>query len=195
MSGAALVLTGGRSERMGRPKALLPFAGGTFLSTILDRLEPVALAFLAVVRGPDLALGATDLRGARILVNPHPESGPIGSLQVGLAAGARECPWVLAIPVDHPAVLGETFLALARAAAGGGGHLWVPSYLGRRGHPVVFGRPCYEDLGEVPAGEGARWVVARHRQQRVEVPVDDPGILRNVDTPADYERLLRECAR
>lgn len=195
MLGAALVLTGGRSSRMGRPKALLPFAGGTFLTTILQRLGPLNLPFVAVVRGPDLPLERLDLHGACVLVNSHPESGPIGSLQVGLAAGGGGFPWILAIPVDHPAVLGETFLALARAAAGGGAHLWVPSYLGRRGHPVVFGLPCYEDLANVPAGEGARWVVARHRQQRVEVPVDDAGILRNVDTPADYERLLRECAR
>ena len=186
--GACLVLTGGRSSRMGRPKALLPCAGGTFLSVILERLRGLDLPFLGVVRGPDLELG--DLPGVRVLFNPDPETGPIGSLQVGLGAGARAFPWLLAVPVDHPAVRSETYLALARAASRGGGHLWVPSHGGRRGHPVVFGRPCYEDLERVPPGEGARWVVARHRDFRVEVPVDDPGILRNIDTPEEYRRFL-----
>lgn len=195
MRGAALVLTGGRSARMGSPKARLAFAGGTFLSTIIDRLRPLALPLVAVVRGPDLDLEAEEFPGIRVLLNPHQESGPIGSLQVGLAAGAEDYPWIMAIPVDHPAVQQDTYLALAQAAAGGGAHLWAPSYQGRRGHPVVFGHPCYEDLGRVPPGEGARWVVARHREHRAEVQVDDPGILRNVDTPADYHRLLQDYSR
>lgn len=192
MEGAAVVLTGGRSTRMGSPKALLPFGDGTFLSVILERLRPLGLSYLAVVRGPGLEL--PDLPGLRILLNPSPESGPVGSLQVGLADGAENHPWVLAVPVDHPAVARDTYLALAQAASRGGAHLWVPSYQGRRGHPVVFGRPCYEDLRRVPSGEGARWVVARHREDRVEVPVQDPQILRNVDTPADYRRLIEEHA-
>jgi len=190
--GAALVLCAGRSARMGRPKALLPFQGGTFLSVILDRLRALGLPFMAVVRGPDLLLPEEVLAGLPVLVNPDPETGPIGSIQAGLKAGARGFPWLLAVPVDHPAVTLETLQALVRAAEAGGGHLWVPSHRGRRGHPVVFSQACYEDLMSVPPGEGARWVVARHRNLRVEVPVEDPGVLRNVDTPQEYRQLLRE---
>lgn len=175
---------------MGRPKALLPFGGGTFLGVILARLRTLELPFLAVVRGPDLELDP--LPEVHVLCNPRPESGPIGSLQVGLAAGAEKFPWVLAVPVDHPAVSQGTYRALASAASRGGAHLWAPSFRGRRGHPVVFGAACYEDLRHVPEGEGARWVVARHREHRAEVSVEDPDILRNVDTPEDYRRLIEE---
>jgi len=186
------VLCAGRSSRMGHPKALLPFQGGTFLSVILDRLRALNLPFMAVVRGPGLLLPEEVLAGSPVLVNPDPETGPIGSIQAGLKAGARGFPWLLAAPVDHPAVTLETFHALVCAAEAGGGHLWVPSYHGSRGHPVVFSQECYEDLLRVPPGEGARWVVARHRHLRVEVPVEDPGVLRNVDTPQEYRRLLRD---
>lgn len=185
-TGACLVLTGGLSTRMGRPKALLPFRGGTFLGVILERLAPLGL-WTAVVKAPGLAVA-----GPRVLVNPRPESGPIGSIQVGLAAGAENFPWVLTVPVDHPAVAEETYRALARAASEGGAHLWAPTFRGRRGHPVVFGAECFEDLRRVPEGEGARWVVARHREHRAEVPVEDPEILRNVDTPEDHLRLIEE---
>lgn len=186
MNGACLVLTGGLSQRMGQPKALLPYRGGTFLSVILDRLESLGL-WTAVVKAPDL-----ELQAPRVLTNPRPETGPIGSILVGLAAGAENFPWVLTVPVDHPAVSQETYRALACAATEGGAHMWAPSFRGRRGHPVVFGAACFEDLRRVPAGEGARWVVARHREHRAEVPVDDPEILRNVDTPDDYARLIEE---
>lgn len=186
MTGACLVLTGGLSRRMGRPKALLPYLHGTFLSVILERLRPLGL-WTAVVAHPGLPVHAP-----RILTNPHPETGPIGSIQVGLAAGAENFPWVLTVPVDHPAVSQETYRALACAATEGGAHMWAPSFRGRRGHPVVFGAACYEDLKRVPPGEGARWVVARHRDQRAVVPVDDPEILRNVDTPDAYARLIEE---
>jgi molybdopterin-guanine dinucleotide biosynthesis protein A len=93
---------------MGRPKALLPFQGGTFLSVILDRLRALGLPFMAVVRGPDLLLPEEVLAGLPVLVNPDPETGPIGSIQAGLKAGARGFPWLLAVPVDHPAVTLES---------------------------------------------------------------------------------------
>ncbi|MGI5844103.1 MAG: nucleotidyltransferase family protein [Candidatus Xenobium sp.] len=190
--GAALVLCAGRSLRMGTPKALLPFQGGTFLSVLLDRLRSLDLPFLAVVRGPDLLLPEEVLGASLVLVNPDSERGPIGSIQAGLKAGARGFPWLLTVPVDHPAVAPETFRALVGVAEGGGGNMWVPSHRGRRGHPVVFSQACYEDLLSVPPGEGARWVVARHRHLRVEVPVEDPGVLRNIDTLQDYHQLLRD---
>lgn len=181
--GAAVVLAAGASRRMGAAKHHLPYAGGTFLTTILERLEPLALPWVGVVcaRLEDLP--------ARVVVNPDPSPGPISSLQAGLRAGAREYPWVMVVHVDRPAVKASTYRALALAAEAGGADLWAPAYRGRRGHPVVFGRPCYEDLNRVPPGEGARWVVGRHRARRATVPVEDPAILANVNTPGDYRRL------
>ncbi|MEW6277712.1 MAG: nucleotidyltransferase family protein [Candidatus Eremiobacterota bacterium] len=187
MSGAAVVLAAGRSRRMGRPKASLPFGTGTFLSTILDRLPRELLGWIGVVTTAPIG----DC-GAVRLVNPNPERGQLSSLLVGLEGGAAKFAWTLAVLVDQPAVSATTYRRLAEAAEAGAGHLWVPTCRGRRGHPVAFGRVCYPDLLQAPLEEGSRWVVARHRAYRVEVEVDDPEVLRDVDTPADYERLLEE---
>lgn len=184
MTGAALILAAGASERMGTPKWSLPFGDGTFLSTILERLAPLGLEWTAVVVGP----GEAPLEP--VLRNLEPESGPIGSIRIGLDAGADRYPWLMVALVDHPTVRGETYVALAEAADAGGGDLWAPSWRGRRGHPVVFGRACYEDLRRAPADRGARWVVERHRDRRVVVEVHDPGVLRNVNRPEDYRELL-----
>lgn len=186
MSGAALILAAGRSRRMGQPKADLPLGPCTFLETILKRLP--ARLWVAVVTGE----GAAVPEGARQVVNPHPERGQLASLQQGLHAGAAKFAFTLVALVDLPAVRASTYEQLVSAAEAGGGDLWVPRQGGRRGHPVVFGQACYDDLLRAPLEEGSRWAVARHRSRRVEVEVDDPEIHRDVDTPADYRRLLED---
>lgn len=177
MRGAALVLAAGRSRRMGKPKADLPLGDQSFLETILSRLP--ADLWVSVV-------------GAGGIPNPHPEKGQLYSLQLGLQAGAAQFPFTLVALVDLPAVSARTYALLVEAASRGGADLWVPRYAGRRGHPVVFGQACYEDLLRAPLEQGSRWVVGRHRERRVEIEVDDPEIHRDVDTPADYRRLLEE---
>lgn len=169
---------------MGHPKAELELDGQTFLDVILGRL-PKDL-WLGVVVGPDAA------PGPHRIVNPRPEEGQLSSLRQGLLAGAAKFAFTLVALVDLPAVAASTYERLVSAAESGGGDLWVPSQGGRRGHPVVFGQACYEDLMRAPLEEGSRWVVARHRSRRVEVEVDDPEIHRDVDTPADYRQLLEE---
>lgn len=164
---------------MGRPKALLPYAGSTFLATILERLEEAGIP-ARVVTSPGLPIPGA-------LVNPDPDRGQLSSLRIALEPDAA---WVMMVLVDHPAVTADTYRALKQAAQEGGAALWAPVYRGRRGHPVVFGGCCLEDLMQGPLEEGARWVVQRHRHRRREVEVDDPGILRDVDTPEEYRELL-----
>lgn len=181
-----MVLAGGLSERMGRPKALLGLGTSNFLGTILARLEPLQLPFTAVVTNPRVPLA---LAGPRILINREPRRGQLSSLRLALEAGARDFPWLLVALVDQPAVSAATYRALVDVTAEPAA-MWVPSFEGRRGHPLVFDRCCYDDLLAAPDDEGMRWVVARHRERRREVPVDDPEIHRDVDTPEDYEALL-----
>lgn len=208
MNGAGLILAGGLSTRMGRPKALLEFRQGTFLSAIWENLAPLQLGFVAVVcaeplysqlmASPELWRGGNGLLPVKppfhIFLNKAPEAGPISSLQVGLSGGAEKWPWVIVAPCDHPAVKAKTYLALAQAAESGVGKLWSPASSGRRGHPVVYAQDVYDDLLQVPCGEGARWAVGRHYHERVIVPVADDNICRNVDTPDDYRRLIMEIS-
>lgn len=191
MRGAALVLAAGSGRRMGQPKAALPLGRQTFLETILSRL-PSDLWVGVVVGPPQESLPGPEGRGAHRILNPRPEEGQLSSLRQGLLAGAAKFAFTLVALVDLPAVSATTYERLVSAAESGGGDLWVPSQGGRRGHPVVFGQACYEDLMRAPLEEGSRWVVARHRSRRVEVEVDDPEIHRDVDTPADYRKLLEE---
>lgn len=177
--GAALVLSGGASRRMGRDKARLPYRGTTYLGYILDQLGDLGLPVGVVSRSP-----LEPRSGVLNWVNADPERGQLSSLQVGLRE-LLDYEWVMVALVDHPTVAPQTYRTLMEAARRGGCSLWSPSYLRRAGHPVVFDQAIYADLLAAPLEEGARWAVRRHASRRCFVEVDDPGILKDIDTPQD----------
>jgi len=175
---------------MGSAKPLLDAGGHSFLCRVLGALgkggaEPV----LVVVRDP-LNEVAREARanGGRVVHNPDPSPGPISSLQAGIRALDQDAPAVFFCPADHPLFLPTTVQALAASFARGPARILAPTYQGRRGHPVIFHRDLFPELLEEGLSEGARVVVRRHARHRREVPVEDPGILADIDTPADYRR-------
>ncbi len=73
----------------------------------------------------------------------------------------------------------------------------VPSFAERRGHPVVWDQALFPELAtsEAATRYGARAVLAAHEQDLVTVAVDDPAVIDDLNTPEDYERLVRELNR
>lgn len=189
----AVVAAAGLSRRMGREKVLLPFGSSTMLETVLSKLITAGVARVVVVVRPDLADAAARARsaGADVVVNPHPEGEMLESIRLGVAALPREIEAFFVWPADHPAVHASTLDQLAARAARGRSVL--PVFEGRRGHPALIGADLRPAIGEIPEHEGLRrlW---RDRPDAVdELPVDDPGIVENLDDPDSYERaLLRE---
>ncbi len=96
------------------------------------------------------------------------------------------------LPVDAPAVRPGTVRALIEAfQAAPGAHVVRPVHDGKPGHPTLFARAVFEQLLQPGLTHGAETIVTRHSASRLDVPVDDPGIAGNVNTPADYERLVK----
>lgn len=191
---AAIIPAAGASERMGVPKALLPYRGRTFLHTILDACSALGLQQRLVVLGYDADKILTDigLGDATVLRNLAPESGPIGSIRVGIEAVLNHpVEGVLVWHVDRPHVAIATIEALLDRFRQGGEPIVVPSHQGRRGHPVIFGRTVFEDLLAVPDDQGARAVVRSDPSRVAVVPVDDPAVTEDIDTPEAYKELLR----
>ncbi|MFC1575882.1 NTP transferase domain-containing protein [Gemmatimonadota bacterium] len=186
----AIIPAAGRSSRMGSPKPLLDSGGATFLARILSTLRSGGAHPLLVVV-PDLkgAVAAEARReGGEVLLNPDPSPGPVSSLQAGIRALSTESAGVLFSPVDHPLFAPETVTALLRAFHEFEPPLVVPSHHGWRGHPVLFSRQLFPELLEDDLPEGARTVVRRYLEARLQLPVDDPGILANIDTPEEYRK-------
>ncbi len=204
MSGSAVagvVPAAGRSARMGSPKALMKIGDGTFLSRVCGALTRAGCApVVVVVRHLQDPTAAEARRlGARVVKNFDPEEGPISSIRVALAhLQATSDPALLGLllhPVDHPMVRSETIGEILRAFHRSRPLLAVPTVGDTTGHPVLFSRTLFQELETPDLPEGARAVVRRHRKGTLHVPVDDPGILADIDTPEEYERHLGSQAR
>jgi molybdenum cofactor cytidylyltransferase len=192
MTLAGLILCGGASRRMGTPKALLDFGGETVLDRLI-RLLSACCDPVTVVLGHEpgaILSGIRSAGSARFVVNADYAEGQTSSLRRGLAdlAGAGG---VLFMPVDYPAVAAETVAALAAAIRedDGGKLLFIPRYQGSHGHPVCLRAGLIGEFTGLAPEATAREVIHRHTGRTRYVDVDDPGILRDMDDPADYERL------
>jgi molybdenum cofactor cytidylyltransferase len=194
---ALLVLAAGESRRMGYPKPLLRYRGKTFLESILDAASAAGLEKCLIALAPDAdnVLQAHQLLSGMVVRNEAPEAGPIGSIRAGIRAVLNHPVEALLVwPVDHPHVSVSTVQALVARFYQTRAAIVVPVYRGRRGHPVLFSRSVFEELLESSDSEGARAVVRKDPNRVTEVPVGDPAILEGIDTPAQYEALLRRSA-
>jgi molybdenum cofactor cytidylyltransferase len=190
---AGVILSAGASSRMGRDKALLPWRDGTFLSAAIRALQP-ATELVIVVAGanaPQLQPIA-DAHAAFLVVNPDPQQGQFSSLQVGLQEVLnRGRDAAIVTLVDRPAADVETVQQVRSAFLVSDEQVWavVPDYQGKHGHPYVIGREMIEAFLRAPTPSSARDVEHANQAHIRYVPVNDPLVTANVDTPEEFEKL------
>lgn len=200
MSLAGVVLAGGRSTRMGSPKALLDFRGQPFAVRILEALEALEVKTRVVVVGPDAPRIRPALAGHECLIveNPDVDGGPIASLRAALRAlQLVQASAALVWPVDLPHVRVTTVERLLETYRRVPAPAVVPTFAERRGHPVLWGAALFEELltSDAATRHGARAVLHAHAAEIAPVAVDDPAVIDDLNTPEDYERLVREMNR
>jgi molybdenum cofactor cytidylyltransferase len=207
---AAIILAAGDSTRMGRPKALLPDPDGRpFVARLVRTFGAAGVRDVIVVTGSlhsaiAEALAADRPPLAPVLVNnPQPARGQISSLWMGLDAaetlasptphsgGGRDVEGVLMTLVDIPLVRASTIQNVIDAWAGSRAPIVRPAIGDRHGHPVLFDRSVFDALRHAPITEGAKAVVHANADRILNVQVEDEGCLLDVDTPADYEAVIR----
>lgn len=195
----AVILAAGASSRMGRPKALLALPSGeTFLARLCSTAQAAGVREVVVVVGhhADLvAIHADALRlPARVVRNPEPHRGQLSSLVVGLEMLERRgCDVALVFPVDQPLVLPTTVTAVLEKWRGARAAIVRPLRAdGRHGHPALIERRVWDDLRRADPSVGARPVITAWQPDSADVEIADPGAFEDVDTPEDYERLLRD---
>lgn len=191
---ASITLAAGDSERMGKPKALLKIGPLVFLETIFNLLEEAKYDPQIAVLGNDFKEIFQSLQKKRkilFLRNQFPEKGQLYSLQCGLKHVPGDVPGCLVVLVDHPLVSLTTYLSIHEAAQNFPYKIIIPIFEGKRGHPVYFGKKYFNDLLTAPLLEGARHVVQKNENSVLELPVEDPGVLVDIDTPEEYNQYLQ----
>ena len=192
----AILPAAGQSTRMGRPKLLLPFGASTIVGSAVAALRTAGVERIVLVRAP----GAEELKAwarserLEVAINPRPERGMLSSILAGLdllggaqAVSAGGKPIVIT-PADMPTIRPSSIRHVIEAHLGSDRSLAVATYRGKKGHPLVIPPSMAAELPGLDASVGLKHLLERgHRL--LEVELDDPGVVRDVDTPDDYRSL------
>jgi molybdenum cofactor cytidylyltransferase len=186
---AGLVLAAGGSRRMGRPKQLLPYRGGTLLGHAVGvaRACPFDQVVVAIGGAAGEVRAAVDLAGVDVVVNDAYGEGCSSSIAAALGAVDPRCDVLVLMLGDQPGVVPSTVEALL----GGRGEapLAVCRYADGRGHPIAVAREAFGELAALHGDKGVWRLLARRGDEVAEVPVAG-RIPLDVDTQEDYEAVL-----
>ena len=183
----AVVLAAGRSTRMATQKLLLPYRGRTIIGHVVDEVLGSRVDRTLVVTGEDQERVTASLdRAVTFVPNPDPEGDMLSSVRCGVRAVPAGCDAVLILLGDQPAVTGEVIRSIVEARRLHGDSIIVPVYGGRRGHPILIPMRYAREVLTAHDGVGLRGLLMAHPDAVLEVPVDVPGVLEDIDTPEDY---------
>lgn len=174
---------------MGTPKALLTVCGMTFAERIAHEAAAASIGDTVIVLGSEheRIQASIGTEAGRIVVNGAWQTGRLSSIIAGIdALDPARCSGALIWPVDHPLVSAITVRAMASAFSASPTRIVIPSHHGRRGHPIILPSGLFEEVRHAPGDLGLRAVVRAHADCVCVVPVDDAGILINIDTPEEY---------
>ena len=183
---AAAILAAGESSRMGQPKALLPYQGVTFVEHLMEATKHPRIGVRKIILGA----GAAEIRAKLhidpecILVNEDWRRGPLTSMQTAIryfTPAATE--GLLVCPVDHPLISQYLISLLIEKFDACQKSIIIPTYEGRRGHPVIFRANLYQELLEASLEVGARQVVWAHAEDVAHVPTEEEGVTLNLNKP------------
>lgn len=185
---AAVILAAGRSARMGQGiNKLMEEVGGV---PVIRRVVEAALASRArpvvVVTGHERGRIAAALDGLDVSFahNPDHASGMASSLRAGIAAVPETAAGALVVLGDMPLLGADVIDRLISAHAPDEGRLiCVPVEDGQRGHPVLWSRRYFADLGALEGDVGARHILAANQDAVAEVAITGAGAFLDVDTP------------
>ena len=183
---------------MGRPKALLPFEGKTFIETIVAALQRTKVGEIVVVLGHN----AEEMKRfiahlpVTILINRDYRKGQLSSLRVAIRrlmqSPVGTIDGILVHLVDHPYLNPALVDRMIERFYSSHKLIVLPRYQSRRGHPVILSTSLFDELLQAPLDQGAKAVVNAHANDTLELLTDDVGITIDIDTPEEYREHVKE---
>lgn len=189
---AGIVLAAGESRRYGeQTKQLLPWGE----TTLVGRATQVALAAglnpVIVVTGYDAerVAGAVEQLPVEVVHNPDYTAGQSTSVRRGVDVLPANVGAAAFLMADTPGVTPADVRAVIQAHRETLAPIVIPTHEGQRGNPVLFDRALFNEMKAISGDTGGRALFATYRDEIVRVPVNNPGILHDIDTPETYRRL------
>ncbi len=195
----AVVPAAGHSRRMGRPKLLLPLGGDTVLGRVVGALRRGGVDEVLVVAGPHVAelAALAEAAGASALTLDAETPDMRATVEHGLRwleerrRPGPEDSWLLC-PADHPALAAEVVADLLRARRDHPDRsVIIPTFEGRRGHPALIAWRLATEVSRLPPDQGLNSLLRARAAETLLLPVRADAVLWDLDTPEDFERLIR----
>ena len=190
---SVVVLAAGNSTRFGNADKLVQAVDGiAMIRRTVDTATGAGAGEVIVVTGGggDAVHKAISGTSARTIQNHTPEAGMGTSLACGANAIRKGAGAILVMLGDMPFIRPATLSALFAAYdPDSGKDIMAPVHDGRRGHPVLFGKRHFPALWALTGDDGARHVLGANPERVKTVPVDDPGMHKDIDTPGDLARV------
>lgn len=188
---SAIVLAAGSSTRMGTPKPLVRVGGQAMLQRVLSTLHESQVDEIIVVLGhcAQLIRDSVSFGRAKPILNESYRQGMASSIQVGLSNVSSAAQAALIVLADQPFLKPLTISVLIDAYRLHNAEIVVPVHKGFRGNPVLLSRAVFAEVFALTGDVGFRAIFATHPVGTLKVPVDDAGILTDLDTPADVQRV------
>jgi len=188
MSSVAIVPAAGKAERFGGAKLVASVGGETVLDRTLGSLLDGGVDQIVVVIAPDADLSPvqrlTDPR-VRTVVNDDPSRGMFSSIQTGMAVAAGDP--ILVLPGDMPFVTSATVRGVLLVSSERQ-RIVIPTHGGKGGHPIAIPEALRPRVLHALPTVTLKNALGGMLALRYDMPVEDAGVLRDVDVPADLDR-------
>ena len=201
----AIILAAGESRRMGKPKLLLPFGERTIIETVVNNAIQSKADEVLVVLGSNAEKMAEKIKSSflekslskkryvKTSVNPNFRQGMLSSIQRGFESLSEDTRAAIIMLGDQPLIPGSVIDKMIDAYKQTEKSIVLPVYNKRRGHPILIDMKYRDEVKRLNSDTGLRALVHNHTEDILEVDVDTPGILKDIDTLEDYNQNRLYC--
>ncbi|MFG0284874.1 MAG: NTP transferase domain-containing protein [Phycisphaerales bacterium JB039] len=185
----AIIPAAGRSQRMGRPKPLVPVDGRPMLLATIEpfRAQP-GLEVIVVTRSEIAAALDLDAAGVMVVCNDDPDAEMIDSIRLGIRAAQRPGPgpagWLIT-PGDQPGLDPADVRRCIERFDADSSRIVIAAHGGRRGHPAIIPAGLSPDIFSPLCDQGLNQLMQRHEERITLVECESPSVTTNINTVAD----------